>query len=137
MHRSLAQFVSLELIRELREECPRRGEQGIVLPEPGEVQQRLSVKLVSRHAIPDALHCFRNGLPDRGAHLFELRPNCLGLRRNVLVNRLGNALSHFLILSRRARRDTLPPWRSRLRSILLIPPYSPWTARPASSPSMR
>src|SRR5439155_1059300 len=48
----------------------------------------------SGHAIPDALHCLRNGLPNRGAYLFELRPQRLGLRGNVLVNRFWNALFH-------------------------------------------
>jgi hypothetical protein len=52
------------------------------------------VELVSGHAIPDALQCFRNRPPNRGAHLFELGPRSLGLRGNLLVNRLGNALFH-------------------------------------------
>jgi len=81
-----------------REERARCGKQRIVFLEGGEIQQRLSVQLVSGHAIPDALHCLRNRSPNCGANLFELPPDRLGLRGNVLVNRHGNALFHTLIL---------------------------------------
>src|SRR6266478_4894700 len=78
MDRPLSQFIALEIIFERREERPRCGKQRIVFLEAGEIQHRLSVQLVSGHAIPDALHCLRNGPPNRGAHLFELRPQHLG-----------------------------------------------------------
>src|ERR1035441_11013752 len=98
MDRPLSQLKAPELIFQRREERPRCGKQRIVFLEAGEIQHRLSVQLVSRHAIPDALHCLRNGPPNRGAHLFELRPHRLGLRSNVLVDRLGNASFHTPIL---------------------------------------
>src|SRR5437016_2799631 len=84
MDGTLSQLIAPEIIFERREERPRCGEQRIVFLEAGEIQHRLSVQLVSGHAIPDALHCLRNGPPNRGAHLFELRPHRLGLRSNVL-----------------------------------------------------
>src|ERR1035441_7423689 len=98
MDRPLSQLKAPELLFQRREERPRCGKQRVVFLEAGEIQHRLSVQLVSGHAIPDALHCLRNGPPNRGAHLFELRPHRLGLRSNVLVNRLGNASFHTPIL---------------------------------------
>ena len=94
LDRPLSQLIAPEFIFERREKRPRCGKQRIVFLEAGEIQHRLSVQLVSGHAIPDALHCLRNGPPNRGAYLFELRPQRLGLRGNVLVNRLWNALFH-------------------------------------------
>src|SRR6266700_1533567 len=94
MDRPLPQLIPPELIFQRREERPRCGKQRIMFLEAGEIQHRLSVQLVSGHAIPDALDCLRNGPPDRGAHLFELRSYRLGLRGNVLVNRLRNAFLH-------------------------------------------
>src|ERR1022692_2299303 len=98
MDRPLSQLIAPELIFERRKERPRCGKQRIVFLESGEIQHRLSVQLVSGHSIPDAFHCLWNRSPNRGANLFELRPHRLGLRGNVLVNRLGNALFHTLIL---------------------------------------
>src|SRR5205823_13770985 len=92
----LSQLIASKFIFERREERPRCGKQRIVFLEAGEIQHRLSVQLVSGHAIPDALDCLRNGPPDRGAYLFELRPYSLGLRGNILVNRFWNALFHTL-----------------------------------------
>ena len=94
MDGTLSQLIAPEIIFERREERPRCGEQRIVFLEGGEIQHRLSVQLVSGHAIPDALHCLRNGPPNRGAYLFELRPQHLGLRGKVLINRFWNALFH-------------------------------------------
>jgi hypothetical protein len=37
------------------------------------------------------LVCLGNGASNRGAYLFELPPHAFWLRRDVLVNRLGNA----------------------------------------------
>src|SRR5215831_17270666 len=56
------------------------------------------MQLVSGHAIPDALHCLRYRRPDRGTHLFEFWPHCLGLSGNILVDGRGNALFHTVIL---------------------------------------
>src|SRR5262249_17383574 len=94
MDRPLSQLIAPELIFERSEERPRCGKQRIVFLEAGEIQQGLSVQLVSRHAIPDALHCLRNGPPNHGAHLFELRPHRLRLRGNVVVHRLWSAWFH-------------------------------------------
>src|SRR6185437_9152906 len=94
MDRPLSQVIAPEFIFERREERPGRGKQRIVFLEAGEIQHRLSVQLISGHTVPDALQCLRNGPPDRGAHLLELRPHRLGLRSDVLVNRVGNAFFH-------------------------------------------
>src|SRR6185436_18150574 len=94
MDRPLAELIAPELILERREEYPRCGKQRIVFLEAGEIQHRLSVQLVSGHAIADALDRVRYGPSNGGAHLFELRPQRLGLRGNVLVNRLGSAWLH-------------------------------------------
>src|SRR5207253_2551599 len=103
MDRPLSQLKAPKLIFQRREERARCGKQRIVFLEAGEIQHRLSVQLVSWHAIPDALYCLRYGPPNCCAHLFELRPHRLGLRCNVLVNRLGNASFHipFYVSARR------------------------------------
>src|ERR1039458_6577121 len=63
----LSQLIAPEFIFERREKRPRCGKQGIVFLEAGEIQHRLSVQLVSGHAIPDALHSLRYGPPNRSA----------------------------------------------------------------------
>ena len=63
MHRPLSQLIPPELIFERREERSRCGKQRIVFLEAGEIEHRLSVQLVSGHAISDALHRVRNGPP--------------------------------------------------------------------------
>ena len=98
MDRPLSQLIAPKLIFERRKEGSRRGKQRIVLLEGGEIQHRLSVQLVSGHAIPDALNGLGHGLPNRGTHLLELWPHCLGLCGNVLVDGRGNALFHIVIL---------------------------------------
>ncbi len=87
----LSQLIASEFIFERREERPRCRKQRIVFLESGKIQHRLSVQLVSGHAIPDSLDGLRNGFPDRGTHQFELRPYRRWLRGNVLFNRLCNA----------------------------------------------
>src|ERR1041385_4769565 len=88
----LSQFIAPELILQSREERPRCCKQRIVFLKGREIQHWLSVQLVSGHAIPDGLHCFRNGVRNRGTHLFKLRPHSLRLRGDVFVNRRGNVL---------------------------------------------
>src|SRR5207248_6562362 len=94
MDRPLSQIIASEFIFERREERPRCGKQGIVFLEASEIQHRFSMQLVSGHTVSDAFQCLRNGPANRGAHLFEFWPHLLGLRRDVLVNRLRNAFFH-------------------------------------------
>src|SRR5262249_23694132 len=68
MDRSLSQLIAPELVFERGKECPRGGKERVVFLEAGEIQHRLSVQLVSGHAIADALHCLRHDPPNRGAH---------------------------------------------------------------------
>ena len=71
---------------------------GAIIPAAVGVDIGCGMMAVQTSAISNALHCIRNGLLDCSAELFELRPDRLGLHGNVLVNRLGNARLHPLIL---------------------------------------
>src|SRR5581483_11067780 len=64
----LSSLIAAELIFESQER-PRCGKQRMVFFEPGELQQRLFVKLEPRHAIADALLCLGDGGSNRGALL--------------------------------------------------------------------